>query len=46
MSMCVNCKYRRIQYAPYLKARVEVCIKQGKCDNSYEKKKEDKNGRH
>ena len=32
MPKCVNCKYMKIMYAPFIKARVETCTKQGKCE--------------
>lgn len=33
MSKCYNCKFRKIEYAPYIKERVLVCTKQGKCED-------------
>lgn len=32
MSICTNCPHKKIEYAPYIKSRVEVCTNKGKCD--------------
>lgn len=32
MPNCANCKYNKIKYAPYIKARVETCTKVGECE--------------
>ena len=41
MPRCETCVYRKVQYAPYIKARVEICSKEGKCQHTKRSKKGD-----
>ena len=45
MGFCDNCKYRKYEYAPCLKARVLVCTKRGhECAEAYKTRKKRKDG--